>query len=198
MHKRKRIAFLASHNGTAARSITQACLSEQLDSVPCLLISNNPESPALLWAGDSGLETHVINATLCEDVDRTIAQTLQSAKIDLVLCSGYMRLIGPKTIASVQGRVINVHPALLPSYGGKGMYGFHVHKAVFENKEKETGITIHLVDEVFDHGTILAQKRIPIPSGATPESIENMVKEAEPSFYLETLHAILKGEISLL
>jgi phosphoribosylglycinamide formyltransferase-1 len=168
-----------------------------LNAVPALLISNNPESKALDWARDLKLKTAVINAKNTADPDQAIAHLLEDNGIDIVVCSGYMKLIGPKTLKSVHGAILNTHPALLPRYGGKGMYGRHVHQAVFDNKDAETGVTIHLVDDEYDHGRILALKRLPVRDGESVEDIENKVKAAEPDFYIDVLKKILSGEIAL-
>ena len=192
-----KIAFLASHNGSAAKVIAQACINGQMQAAPVLLISNNPDSKALEWAKELGLRTAVINAKNAQNPDRTIADLLSDNAIDLVVCSGYMKLIGPETIASVHGAILNTHPALLPKHGGKGMYGRFVHQAVFDNKDVETGITIHLVHGEYDRGRVLAQKKLPVGNGESVEGIENMVKAAEPDFYIETLQKILSGDISL-
>lgn len=192
-----KIAFLASHNGSAARAIAKACLNSKLPAQPALLISNNEGSHALQWAKELRLKTALINAANSADPDATIAGLLEDSGIDIVICSGYMKLIGPKTIGAAHGAILNVHPALLPRHGGKGMYGRHVHQAVFDNKEAETGITIHLVDSEYDRGRILAQKRLPVGNGESVEKIEEMVKAAEPDFYIETLQKILSGDISL-
>jgi phosphoribosylglycinamide formyltransferase-1 len=191
------VAFLASHNGSAAKAITAACKDGTLNAVPALLISNNPESKALDWARDLKLKTAVINAKNTADPDQAIAHLLEDNGIDIVVCSGYMKLIGPKTLKSVHGAILNTHPALLPKYGGKGMYGRHVHQAVFDNKDAETGVTIHLVDDEYDHGRILALKRLPVRDGESVEDIENKVKAAEPDFYIDVLKKILSGEIAL-
>lgn len=186
-----RIAFLASHNGSAARAITQACQSGDLPATPVLLISNNPESKALDWAEDMGLKALVINAKTHSDVDSAIAAAFEGHQIDLVCCSGYMKLIGPQTIKAMNSKIWNVHPALLPNYGGQGMYGRHVHEAVAAAGDAQTGITIHEVDGEYDHGGIVAQKIIPLSGTATADEIEEKVKAAEPEFYLETLAAYL-------
>lgn len=193
----KKIAFFASHNGSAAKAMTMACADGVLEATPVLLITNNTKSAALDWAKDYGVKSHVINDTNTQDIDATIAQMLEKSSIDMVICSGYMKLIGPKTIESVKGRILNVHPALLPLYGGRGMYGRHVHQAVFDNKDKQTGITIHLVDGEYDHGRVIAQKIIPLDSNDGVDDIESKVKAAEPGFYLETLKHILNGQIDL-
>lgn len=187
----KRLAFLASHNGSAAQKITQACSDGLIDATPLLLITNNPEAGALSWAAQSGLHTLIINAKMHADVDAAIAEALDAFDISLVCCSGYMRLIGPKTIARMNGQIWNVHPALLPQYGGQGMYGRHVHEAVFAAKDAQTGITLHYVDGEYDHGRIIAQKVIPLDAGDTADTIEEKVKAAEPEFYVSTLAAFL-------
>ncbi len=192
----KRLAFFASHNGSAARAITSACLSGEMDAKPVLLISNNEGSKALEWARDLGLKSAVINAGTSQDTDETIAAMLQDNKIDLAVCSGYMKLIGPKTLGVVNA-ILNVHPALLPKHGGKGMYGRHVHQAVHDANDTETGITIHLIDGEYDHGKTVAQKILPIPDSASVDEIETMVRTAEPEFYKDTLKKILRGEISI-
>lgn len=191
------IAFLASHNGSAAKAIAAACKDGTLNATPVLLISNNPESKALDWARDLKLKNAVINAKNTEDTDQAIADMFTDHAIDLVVCSGYMKLIGPKTIESVHGALLNTHPALLPRHGGKGMYGRHVHQAVFDEKDAETGVTIHLVDGEYDHGRVIAQKRFPVLSGESVDDIEAKVKAAEPDFYIETIQKILSGDISL-
>jgi phosphoribosylglycinamide formyltransferase-1 len=115
----------------------------------------------------------------------------------MIILSGYMQLIGDDTMHTVGGRVINIHPSLLPKYGGKGMYGSHVHQAVKDNNETQTGITIHQVSEKYDEGKILAQKIIPLNIDESTTDIEKKVRAAEPDFYIETLRRILKKEIEL-
>ena len=191
------IAFLASHNGSAAKAIAAACKDGTIAAHPVLLISNNPDCGALIWAKDLRLKTAVINAKNAQDTDQTIADMIEDNAIDMVVCSGYMKLIGPKTIQAAHGCILNTHPALLPKHGGKGMYGRHVHQAVFDAKEQETGITIHMVDDEYDRGKILAQKKISVSCEDSVDDIESKVKMAEPDFYIETILRILSGEISL-
>lgn len=192
-----RIAFLASHNGSSAQAITQACASGRLKAAPTLLISNNPDCKALTWARAMKLKTAVINSANTADPDAAIAGLFEDNQIDLVICSGYMKLIGPRTIESVHGAIVNVHPALLPRHGGKGMYGRKVHEAVIRAGDVATGITIHLVDREYDRGRILAQKSIPVFPDDDAANIEEKVKAAEPEFYIETLGKILDGSLSL-
>ena len=195
-----RLAFLASHNGSAAKAITQACLNGDLAAQPILLIGNNPGAGAFTWARDLGLKSYCLNEKNLNGaaaLDQEIATILREHAIDLVVCSGYMKLIGPETIAAAGGHILNVHPALLPKHGGRGMYGRKVHESVVANRESETGITIHLVDAEYDKGPVIAQHRLPVHPGDTAEDVENRVKAAEPDFYIQTLRALLSGEITL-
>ena len=194
------LAFLASYNGSSAHAITDACLANDIIASPVLLITNNAKASALEWATNKGLKTAVINSTKYEnpdDLDHAIAEKLQEHQINMVCCSGYMKLIGDRTIDAVQGKILNIHPALLPKYGGQGMYGRHVHQAVKDNGESETGCTIHLVNNEYDEGKILAQKIVPVSKEDSALDIENNVKNAEPQFYIDTVRKIIKGEITL-
>lgn len=186
-----RLAFLASHNGSSARAITRACAQGIIPATPVLMISNNPASAALTWAAQENLACLVLNAKTREDVDQAMAKAFKDHRIDLVCCSGYMKLIGPASLAAMAGHIWNVHPALLPAYGGKGMYGRHVHEAVHAARDSQTGITLHKVDGEYDHGDVIAQKIIPLDPGDSVEEIEQKTKAAEPDFYIETLAAYL-------
>lgn len=195
-----RLAFFASHNGSAAKAIAQACERGELPADPVLLICNNPGAGALNWAVKMKVKSYCLNEKNlngADNLDREIAHILEEHAIDLVICSGYMKLIGPETIAVMKGRILNVHPALLPRHGGHGMYGRKVHEAVVAAKETETGSTIHLVTGEYDKGPVIAQNRVPVHANDTAEDVENRVKAAEPDFYIETLRAILTDKIRL-
>lgn len=194
------IAFLASYNGSSAHAITDACLSGDLIAAPSLLITNNTKASALEWAENKGVKTACLNRTTHPDpadLDEAIALKLQDNKITLVVLSGYMKLIGPRTIDAVNGRILNIHPALLPKYGGSGMYGHHVHQAVKNNGDTETGATIHLVSDEYDEGKIIAQKKVSVDPNDSVEEIEKKVKAIEPDFYIDIIRKILKGDIVL-
>lgn len=194
------LAFLTSYNGSSAHAITDACFDGTLSASPTLLISNNESSKALKWAENKGLKTAMLNNKTHPDpadLDHKIADMMQDQRISMIILSGYMKLIGPRTMQAVNNRIINIHPALLPQYGGQGMYGRHVHEAVKNNNENETGITIHQVNAEYDEGKILAQKTIPLTPDDSVDDIEQKVRTAEPIFYIETLRKILKKEIEL-
>lgn len=194
------IAFLASHNGSSAKAITDACFNGDLIASPTLLITNNASAGALGWAENMGLKTAVLNSVQHPDpadLDQKISDKLKEHKINLVVCSGYMKLIGDDTIDAVDGKILNIHPALLPKYGGKSMFGRHVHNAVKEAGDHETGATIHLVNNKYDEGRIIAQKSVEVMGGDSVDDIENKVRALEPNLYVETIRKILKGDIEL-
>ena len=194
------LGFFASHRGTNMQSVIDACNSGYLDGKPALVISNNSESEALARARRVGIPAyHFSSKTLPDPVqlDQAILSALQRHRVELVILAGYMKRLGEKTLSAYQGRVINIHPALLPKYGGEGMYGAHVHEAVIAAGDQETGVTIHLVDREYDHGDIVAQSRVPVLKGDTAVTLAERVLEREHTFLVETLKRIIAGEIEL-
>jgi phosphoribosylglycinamide formyltransferase-1 len=200
MPPRPRLGFLASHNGTNMRAIVAACRQGRLAAEPALLISNNKDAPALAWADLQGLPWRHLSATKLgseEALDRAIAEELRAARVDLVILAGYMRKLGPAVLAAFPRRILNVHPALLPKFGGQGMYGRHVHEAVLKSGDTLTGVTIHLVDGEYDHGPVVAQAHVPVEPGDTPETLAARVQAKEQELYPQVLKKIFSGEIEL-
>jgi phosphoribosylglycinamide formyltransferase-1 len=197
---RPTLAFLASHNGSNMRAIVTACREGRLRAAPKLLISNNGDSPAITWARANRLAVaHISAKTAGSDAaaDAAIAATLAQHGADLVILAGYMRKLGPETVGSFPGRILNVHPALLPKFGGAGMYGRRVHEAVLQSGDTETGVTIHVVDGEYDHGVVIAQARVPVMPGDTPDTLAARVQAKEQALYPETLRRIIAREIDL-
>ena len=195
-----RLGFLASHSGSSMRAILAAIDAGTLGASPAVVISNNGDSSALAYARSRDIPAHHISAKLCGDEaasDRAIAEALTRAGAEIVILSGYMRKLGPETLNRFRNRILNIHPALLPKFGGQGMYGARVHEAVVAAGEHESGATIHLVDEFYDHGPVLAQARVPVGPGGTAQDVEAKVRAVEPGLYVETLAAILAGRIRL-
>jgi phosphoribosylglycinamide formyltransferase 1 len=194
------IGFLASHNGSDMWAIISACKSGRLKAKPAAVISNNSDSGALIKAKTESIPCyHLSTQTHPEPsaLNAAILNALVSNQVDLVILAGYMRKLGPQTLKHYKGRVINIHPALLPRHGGEGMYGIRVHQAVLASGEKETGVTIHLADREYDRGAIIAQTRVPVLPGDTPETLSSRVLEREHSFLVETVGKIVRGEIDL-
>ncbi|HLZ84033.1 MAG TPA: phosphoribosylglycinamide formyltransferase [Caulobacteraceae bacterium] len=192
------LAFLASNNGSSLRAIVAAIEAGQLAARPSLVVSNRKAAQALDFARDHGIATLCIATTADpEGADERLAAALRRAGADLVILSGYLRKLGPATLEAFGGRILNIHPALLPSYGGQGMYGRRVHEAVVAAGERETGATVHLVDDEYDHGAVIAQVRLPVAPGETAESVERRVMAAEPGLFVLTLQRIASGELVL-
>ncbi|MXY47146.1 MAG: phosphoribosylglycinamide formyltransferase [Chloroflexi bacterium] len=186
-----RLGVLASGSGTNLQAIIDACKRGELNADVCVVISNNSGSRALERAQSEGIPAYHISAvTHPHTLDDEICRTLEAYDVDLVLLAGYMRLLGTETLGRYDGRVLNSHPALLPKFGGKGMYGSNVHRAVLASGETVTGVTIHYVDEQYDHGDTLAQCEVPVLPGDTLETLEERVKERERVFWAETLHML--------
>ena len=200
MENTMNLGFFASHRGTNMQSVIDACNSGQLDAKPCVVISNNSDSEALARARRENIPAyHLSSKTIPnpERLDESILLHLRWHNVDLVVLAGYMKPLGPVTLEAYKNRIINIHPALLPKYGGLGMYGRHVHEAVITAGDTETGVTIHLVDAEYDHGQILAQCHIPVLLGDTPDSLAARVLEQEHRFLVETLQGIVTGNIRL-
>ena len=182
------------------QAVIDACREGRLDAEPRVVISNNSRSWALRRAADAGIpHYHMSTVTHPDDDnrDRAMVDVLERHGVDLVVLGGYMRKLGPETITRFRGRIVNVHPALLPRFGGRGFYGIAVHEAVLASGEGVTGATIHLVDEQIDHGPVLAQRRVAVEDGDTAESLAERVLAVEHSLYVDTLRRIVLGEIDL-
>jgi phosphoribosylglycinamide formyltransferase-1 len=195
------LGFLASGRGSNMQAVIDAWRSGRLDVSPRVVISNNSASGALERARREGIPyVHLSSVTHPDagELDRAIRDTLKQYDVDLVILAGYMKKIGPQTLSAYADRIINIHPALLPRFGGEGMYGARVHKAVLASGVQETGVTVHLVDAQYDHGPILAQRRVPVRPGDTAETLADRVLEQEHDLLVETLARIASGEIVLL
>jgi phosphoribosylglycinamide formyltransferase-1 len=195
-----KLGFLASHGGSSMKAILEAIGSGALRASACVAISNNPDAPALAHARALGVPTYHLSRTKlgeAADVDRAIAETLAARGAELVVLSGYLRKLGPLTLARFRGRILNIHPGLLPAYGGQGMYGRHIHEAVIAAGERTSGITIHVVDGEYDHGPAVAERRIPVEPGDTPQTLALRIQAQEPLFFVETLQHIADGTLSL-
>ena len=195
-----KLGFLASGSGTNMQAIVDACRDGRLPAEPAVAVGNNSRSRALERARRLGIPAfHLSSRTHPdpEELDAAIASVLSRCGADLVCLAGYMKLVGPRTLWAFEGRVLNIHPALLPKHGGRGFYGRAVHEAVLASGDTETGATVHLVDGLYDHGPILAQARVPVLAGDTPETLAARVLEQEHRLFPETLRRIAAGEIEL-
>ena len=192
-----KLAFLASGNGSSARAIVAAIEAGELAAEARLLVSNNRGAPALGFAAEAGI------AALCiptqadpAAADARLAQTLAAHGVDLVILSGYLRQLGPVTLARYAGAILNIHPGPLPAFGGHGMYGRRVHEAVIAAGVAESGICVHLVDAEYDRGPVIARMSVPVQPGDTAETLEARVTREEPAFFVATLVQLVAGGLA--
>ena len=195
-----RIAVLASHEGTTLQSIVDACAQRRIDGRVVAVISNNSGSGALRRAAAADIETfHLSSVTHSsgDSLDAAICGALQRARADVIFLAGYMKRLGPRTLAAFPARILNTHPALLPRFGGQGMFGDRVFEAVLAGSESESGASVHLVDAEYDTGAVVSQERIRVLPGDTVESLKARVQACERELIVKTLAAIASGELVL-
>lgn len=190
--KLKKLAVLASGNGSTLQAIIDAIECKKLDSRINIVISNNKDAYALERAKKSNIKTYVLIDYKNEE---ELYNVLKKENVDLVVLAGYLKLI-PKNVIK-DFIIINTHPALLPKYGGKGMYGMNVHRAVVENHEKETGVTLHFINEEYDKGRIIAQTKVKVSKNDTPEDVSNNVQKAEKIQLVNALKDFSDGNINI-
>lgn len=189
-----RISFLASHGGSSARAIIGAIRDGRLQAEVGIVITNNRDSPIFHWCLDHGVEVRHISPKThrgADNADEAMATVLDNAGSDLLVCSGYMKKIGPATLARFQGRILNIHPSLLPAHGGQGMYGDRVHAAVLAAGERETGASVHLVTADYDEGPLLKQQRVPVLPDDTVDTLRARVQACEAELYIAALREFL-------
>ena len=185
--KMKNIVLFASGNGSNAEEIIKFFKNSEIGKVVAIF-SNKAEAKVLDRAKNHNIPSVVFNKTQLNE--GFVLEQLHSFQPDLIVLAGFL-LKFPESILKEYPKVINIHPALLPKYGGKGMYGMNVHQAVLENKEKETGITIHYVNEHYDEGEFIFQKSVNIEDCKTAEEIANKVHELEHQYFPEVIGKLI-------
>ena len=193
-----KLGFLASKNGTSMRVIVDAARAGALPAEPRLVVSNNRKAAALEFAAERGVPSLLIpTQSDPAAADAALCEALEAAGVELVILSGYLRHLGPRTLGRYRNRILNIHPGLLPAFGGEGMYGRRVHEAVIAAGQSESGATIHAVDEIYDHGPVIERRTVPVLPGDTAEALEARVAAMEPGFFVETLARIASGDLRL-
>lgn len=188
----KNIAIFASGEGTNAQNIIDYFRSNPSVNVS-LIVCNNKSANVLNRAQKEGIDSIVINREALYDKDDVI-WLLKSKNVDLIVLAGFLWLIPKSLITSFPNKIVNIHPALLPKYGGKGMYGTHVHTAVVAAKEKESGITIHYVNEEYDSGAIVAQHKCSISPLDNAKDVSKKIHDLEAAYFPKTIEKILMEE----
>ena len=185
----KNIAIFASGSGPNARKIMEY-FAERNDVSVQIVISNRADAGVLKIAENFGVDSIVIQRrTFYESED--VLSVLNKYEISLIVLAGFLWLVPPYLVEAYQGRIVNIHPALLPKYGGKGMHGIHVHEAVKKANEKESGITIHFVNDHYDEGQIIFQARCQLSPSDAPEDIARKVLQLEHKHYPEIIDQLL-------
>ena len=186
----KNIAIFASGEGTNTQNIIDFFISPACGIKVSLIISNNSSANVLNRAKQAGIQSIVIDRATFYNSDHLIEQ-LKSAHIDLIVLAGFLWKIPDNLIKNFTDKIINIHPALLPKYGGKGMYGMNVHKAVVDAKEKESGISIHFVNENYDEGQLIEQHICSIEPSDTPETVAYKIHQLENEFFPKAIFDLL-------
>lgn len=194
------IAVFASHGGSDMQAIIDGCKNNKINAKVSLVISNNEDSMALKRAKNENIPSYYLSAKKCGN-EETLAEEMLSLlseyDIDMIFLAGYMRMLHISILEEYNNRVFNIHPALLPKFGGKGMYGMNVHNAVIAAHEKETGVTIHRVNAEYDSGAIVAQTKVPVKQDDTAEILAARVLDREHEFLVDVISDIANGKISL-
>ncbi len=187
------LSIFLSGTGSNFKAIAAAIERGELEARIVLVASNKTDAPGLEAARGMGLSTAIFDRSTFPDGASFAAymlSTLEEHKVDFIALAGYMRKIPSRVINAYRNRIINIHPALLPRFGGKGMYGLSVHRAVLDAGVSESGVTIHCVDEIYDHGEIIAQRKVPVLPEDTPEELAARVLKVEHQFYPEVLQRL--------
>lgn len=180
--KKKRIAVLVSGGGTGLQTIIDGCASGYIPAEICLVLSSAKKAYAIERAKKAGIPTAIIAKRDYPDEDACQAarhEAITAAAPDFIVLSGYLGIVPAKTVSEYKNRIINIHPALIPSFNGRGMYGLHVHQAALDYGVKVTGVTIHIVDEGVDTGPIMLQEAVPVMDNDTAEVLQQRVMLTE-------------------
>ena len=187
---KKRIAIFASGSGSNAQKIMEH-FKRNADAEVVLILTNNPQAYVLQRADNFEIPSHIFTRNEFYQTDDVI-RILKNLQVDLIVLAGFLWLVPPALLTAFPNRIINLHPALLPEYGGKGMYGDHVHNAILAAKEEESGITIHFASEQFDEGEIIHQSKFKIEPNDTLEMVKFKGQQLEHQHFPKVIENLLK------
>ena len=188
------LVVFVSGSGSTLQSIIDHIQSGELEAKINLVVSDNPSAFALVRAKMSNIPTYVIKTKNMEERDTELIRELAKYEVDLIVLAGYLKMIGNYILDNYT--VINTHPSLLPKFGGKGMYGINVHKAVIEAGEKESGVTCHYVNSKYDEGNIIAQTKVLIDENETPETLAKKVQDAEKPQLIQVIKGLIEQSLA--
>ncbi|MGB2697764.1 MAG: phosphoribosylglycinamide formyltransferase [Candidatus Zixiibacteriota bacterium] len=198
--KKLNLVVLASGGGTNLQLIIDNIESGKLNAEIKAVISNNSKAFCLERARKHNIPTIHLSHKMfntADEFDDKLLSILKENKVDLVILAGYMKILSPTVIRAYKNKILNIHPGLLPHFGGKGMYGMHVHEAVLKSGMKVSGVSVHIVDEVYDHGPIILQRCVPVESDDTPESLAQRVLIIEHQLYSEAIQLFAEDKIEI-
>lgn len=187
------LAVFVSGGGSNLQSIIDNCANGNIPGEVVLVVSRSEKAYGLVRAEKAGIESVVFRRKKFPDgqsAGRFLVDLLDSHQVDIIALAGYLKMLPPAVVKKFRNRIYNIHPALLPKYGGKGMFGLNVHRAVIEAGDSESGVTIHRVDEIYDHGDIVAQEKVVVLPEDTPEDLAARVLKVEHLFYPKVLKDI--------
>jgi len=187
--RERQVVLFASGAGSNVAAILRHFADKPHVHFP-LIVTNNPAAGVIDIAKEHKMDVLLIDKF--RFLSPILLDTLDVYQPDLLVLAGFLWKIPEDMVAHYRNRLVNIHPSLLPAYGGKGMYGHHVHEAVIENKEKESGITIHLVNEEYDAGTVLLQKKVKVAAADTAETLAKKVLKLEHEWYPKVIESLLK------
>ncbi|WP_409227635.1 phosphoribosylglycinamide formyltransferase [Gudongella sp. SC589] len=184
-----RIGVLVSGGGTNLQAIIDACQEGDIKGRIVLVISNKKDAYAIERAAEGGIRSEFVSPSIFkgEDYDRRLMELFEEEGVQLVVLAGYLRVLSPLFIDGFRNRIINIHPSLIPKFCGKGFYGERVHSAVLESGDRETGATVHIVDEGTDTGPILLQEVVPVRKDDTVETLKKRVLQVEHRILVKAL-----------
>ncbi len=195
-----RLGVLVSGNGTNLQAILDACRRGDIRGEVVVVVSSRSGAYAVERARQAGVPVIMLAPRSFADresFDRKLAEALQAHAVDLICLAGFLRILTPEFIAQFAGRIMNIHPALLPAFGGVGMYGAHVHEAVLASGVKISGCTVHFVDETPDGGPIILQAAVPVRDDDTEETLAARIAEEEHRLYPEAIRLFADGKVQI-
>ena len=194
----KKIAVFVSGGGSNFIAIHRQIIQGNILGKIVMVFSNNPNCGAIKFAEENSIPIFIINAARYPNAhtrDEFLIETCLKAEIDLICLAGFMKMLPQNIVKQYEYRILNIHPGLLPEFGGKGFYGTRVHEAVINTGKRESGATVHFVDEIYDHGPIILQKKVEVMETDTPESLAERVLKLEHELFPEVVKAFCENKI---
>ena len=194
----KKIAVFVSGGGSNFMAIHHQIQKREIPGEIVLVISNNPNCGAIEYANENSISHVIINETRYPSphtLNELLTNTCSNAEINLICLAGYMKMLPPAFVKQYENKILNIHPGLLPEFGGKGFFGMRVHEAVINSGKRESGATVHFVDEIYDHGPIILQKKVEVLETDTAESLAARILKLEHELFPEVVKAFCENKI---